>query len=219
MESRDEEMYMQATLLELRDKWFDFLDDEHDNPRAWAPSQALRQENQDSKSNFGKEDARAKYQEDVARGAANRLQVLNDDEQLVRQLSQGSKANTLPAGTRKKASRAVSGEDRKKVWEVIKNSQDRALSAYRSSLEIQKELNRVVSSYREQCGESPPPSTSSSSRPAPYPRMNAGPGSAQVKQRNESLHKLFKWKGGGKGQTICGLEDGGRRRNGESPHL
>lgn len=167
----DDEMYMRATLIELRDKWFDIDDDETNKPSSWFPTSALREEHRDCKKSE-KDTARRKHEADVARGAALRLEKLDEEEQLVQQLSAGFQADTLPkpgplpAGKKRKASRTVSFEDRTKAWNIIKKVQEKAFSSYRTSLETQKEVNRVVSQYREDFGESPPPKASSSSGPA-----------------------------------------------------
>lgn len=47
------------------------------------------------------------------------------------------------------------GEDRRKTWDTIQRVQDRASSTYKSSLELQMEINRITSDYREQYSDLP----------------------------------------------------------------
>ncbi|MCJ1266845.1 hypothetical protein MMC22_006730 [Lobaria immixta] len=167
----DHEMYMRATLVELREKWFQIDEDDTRRPFSWFPTEALREEYRDYKKST-KEASRQKHEADVAHGAVIRLEKLNGEEQLLQQLSIEPQANALlipgllPQGKKTKASRAVSGEDRIRAWGIIKKVQEKAYSANRPSLETQKEVNRVVSQYRENCGKSPPLQPSSSSGPA-----------------------------------------------------
>lgn len=164
----DHEMYMRATLVELREKWFQIDEDDTRRPFSWFPTQAFREEYRGYKKST-KEASRQKHEADVAHGAVIRLEELNGEEQLLQQLSIEPQANALPVpgplpqGKKTKTSRAVSGGDRIRAWGIIKKVQEKAYSAYRPSLETQREVNRVVSQYRENCGESPPPQPSSSS--------------------------------------------------------
>ncbi|MCJ1426636.1 hypothetical protein MMC29_004539 [Sticta canariensis] len=58
--------YMRATLIELRDKWYD-IDEDETNKLSWFPTNALRDEHRDCKKSE-KDTARRKHEADVARG-------------------------------------------------------------------------------------------------------------------------------------------------------
>lgn len=45
----DHEMYMRATLVELRDKWFHIDEDETNKPFSWVPTRACQEEHRDCK--------------------------------------------------------------------------------------------------------------------------------------------------------------------------
>lgn len=179
VEMYEEEQYMRAVLLELRDAWFKIRErgDYEIMPFTWIPKQALIAEwkaIQDAA--VIKEANPAVQSQAIANGAKNRLDALNDEDHLIRQLSIGTPPNTLPApGSINK--RKVSGQlspnatARKKAWNTIQQTQKKAIHTFRSSLEIQKECNRVVSQYRDSFGTSSPPAATSTEK-SPNERGN-----------------------------------------------
>ena len=174
-----EEEFMRATLEELRDTWFDASLD-LDNPLVWTATPALKQEyvTNKSQSTSIKLKARDTHEEGVARGAARRIEKLETEAQLVSQLEASLKTpmplNALPApgpftptspskakSKKRKASQELSYSDaRKKAWTSVSEQQMRSISSFRVSLAAQREVNRIVSHYKETFGTSPPSSPS-----------------------------------------------------------
>ena len=170
VEMCEEEQFMRAVLLELRDAWFKIREGgEYERmPFTWIPKQALIAEWEAVQDAAVTKVANQAVQaQAIANGAKKRLDALNDEDHLIRQLSIGTPPNTLPAPgpiNKRKASGQLSpnASARKKAWDTIQQTQKKAVHTFRSSLEIQKECNRVVSQYKNSFGtSSPPPATSS----------------------------------------------------------
>lgn len=168
IELQDDEADFRAIILELRDEWFTIdnpsgLADGLAKPWMWQPKPQLVQRFKDSQTPEKKEVARRANEDQVAKGAARRLQRHNEEKELVEQLSTELEDNTVPTpgptSSKKKrnASQEVSVHERKKAWTTIQSLQRRARASYRASLELQREVNRVVSHYKDQYGTSPPP--------------------------------------------------------------
>ena len=160
----DEEQFMRAVLLELRDSWFEIP--------TWLPKKALIAEWEATRTAAHKKVAgQAVQAQAIANGAKKRLDALNDEDQLVSQLSVGTPSDTLPAPgpiSEKKTSEQLNltASSRKKAWETIQKTRTMAMETFRTSLEIQKECNRVVSQYKDSFGtSSPPPASSSEEKP------------------------------------------------------
>lgn len=170
VEMCEEEQFMQAVLLELRDAWFKIREEgEYERMSfTWIPKQALISEWEAIQDAAVKKEANQAIQAHaIANGAKKRLDALNDEDHLIRQLSMGTPPNTLPGPgpiNKRKASGQLSpsATARKKAWNTIQQTQKKATHTLRSSLEIQKECDRVVSQYKDSFGtSSPPPATSS----------------------------------------------------------
>lgn len=173
VEMFEEEQFMRAVLLELRDAWFKIREGEEYErmPFTWIPKPALIAGWEAIQDAAVKKVANQAIQaQAIANGAKKRLDALNDEDHLIRQLSIGTPPNTLPAPgpiNKWKASRQLSpnATARKKIWNTIQQTQKKAIHTFRSSLEIQKECNRVVSQYKDTFGtSSPPPATSSTEK-------------------------------------------------------
>lgn len=156
VEKCEEEQFMRAVLLKLRDAWVKIREGGEyvRMPFTWIPKQALIAEweaIQDAV--LRREVNQAVQSQAIANGAKKRLDALNDeDHHLIRQLSIGTPPNILPAPgpiNKRKASGQISpnATARKKAWNTIQPTQKKAVHTFRSSLEIQKECNRVVSQY------------------------------------------------------------------------
>ena len=90
VEMCEEEQFMQAVLLELRDSWFDIEEGEdyEIQPFTWIPTQALIAEWKALKSAAGKKvTGQAVQAQAIANGAKKRLDALSDEDKLIRQLS------------------------------------------------------------------------------------------------------------------------------------
>lgn len=168
IELKDEEAVIRAILLELRDEWFTIgnyngLVEGLAEPWTWLPTPQLIQQFKDSKTPEKKQAARRANEDQVAKGAARRVQKLDEEKELVEQLSTELEVNAIPtpgpfpSKNKRKASQEVSVQDRKKAWRTIQDQQRRARTSFEASLERQREVNRVVSHYKGQFGSSPPP--------------------------------------------------------------
>lgn len=168
IELKDEEAEIRAIILELRDEWFTIdnfngLVDGLAEPWTWLPTPQLIQQFKDNITPEKKQAARRANEDQVAKGAARRVQKLDEEKELVEQLSTVLEVNAiptpgpLPSKNKRKASQEVSVQDRKKAWRTIQDQQRRARASFRASLELQREVNRVVSHYKGQYGRSPPP--------------------------------------------------------------
>ena len=169
----EEEQFMRAVLLELRNTCFKVREGGEEGeyermPFTWIPKQALIAEWEAIQDAAVKKvENQAAQAQAIANGAKKRLDALNDEDHLIRQLSIGTPPNTLPAPgpiNKRKAFGQLPPDAtaRKKAWNTIQQTQKKAVQTFRSSLEIQKECNRVVSQYKDSFGtSSPPPATSS----------------------------------------------------------
>ncbi len=168
IELKDEEAEVRAILLQLRDQWFTMgafnsVVDELAQPWMWLPTPQLIQECMDSRTPEKRQAARRANEDQVAQGAAKRIQKLDEEKELVQHLSTELEANAIPAAEpipprrKREPSQEASVQDRKKAWRTIQDQQRRARASYRASLGLQGEVNRVVSHYKGQFGSSPPP--------------------------------------------------------------
>lgn len=142
-------------------------------PFTWIPKQALISEWEAIQDAAVKKEANQAIQaQAIANGAKKRLDALNDEAHLIRQLSIGTPPNTLPApgpiNKRKEFGQlSPSATARKKAWNTIQQTQKNAIHTFRYSLEIQKECKRVVSQYKDSLGTSSPPPAASSKVKSP----------------------------------------------------
>ncbi|MCJ1364964.1 hypothetical protein MMC16_004082 [Acarospora aff. strigata] len=168
IELKDEEQNIQAIILELRDRWFTVDEvsgpvDGLAEPWTWLPKLQLLEEIKDNKTPEKRQAARLESEEQVVKGAARRILKLDEEKELVDQLSTQLAADTipspwpLPSNKKRKASQKVSVRSRKKAWKTIQDQQRRARTSFRASLELQRQVNRVVLHYKDQYGSSPPP--------------------------------------------------------------
>ncbi|MCJ1393983.1 hypothetical protein MMC18_006860 [Xylographa bjoerkii] len=160
----EEEDTIRAILLELRDEWFDIQPGKYIEPKAWWPNQKIRREVNASRIPETRQKARVAHEGWVARGAATRLAKAEEEDELIDQLTTGIPPNTLPGPgpmppsgqTKRKASQETTRDDRKKAWHTIISQQVNAKATFRASLERQREVHRVVSSYKNVFGRYPP---------------------------------------------------------------
>ncbi|MCJ1430742.1 hypothetical protein MMC27_000092 [Xylographa pallens] len=159
-----QEEAIRAVLLELRDEWFDIEPHQFSEPATWFPNYKVRREVKASRNPATREQARVVHEERVARGAARRLAKLEEDTDFVDQLRTTLSPDVLPRPgpmpppqqPGHKARQQLTAEDRKKAWHTIVCQQVGAKAFFRTSLQKQREVHRVVSSYEKDFDQDPP---------------------------------------------------------------
>ena len=160
----DEKQFMRAVLLELKDSWFEILEAQKKALIAgWEATQTAAHK---------KVVGQAVQAQAIANEAENRLDALNDDDQLVRQLSIGTPSDTIPAPrpiNKRKAFKHLdsTASAKKKAWEII---QKKPGWWPWKPLELPWKFKRSVAgwfiSYKDSFGtSSPSPASSSKEKP------------------------------------------------------
>ncbi|KAI9769013.1 MAG: hypothetical protein M1839_003843 [Geoglossum umbratile] len=175
----EEEDFMRATLLELRDKWFK-RDYNPDAPFGWTPTDELVAYWKDlSESPKKSEESRLKHAINVEQGVLRRLKEVEEEDTVIQQVRSKFDETSLPdAGPlpKRKASDSLSNSEpklkklkktREEVWECIMTQQKQAKGTFRQSLEKQRQVNRLVSQYTAKWGISPPPKDRTPERDLP----------------------------------------------------
>ncbi|MCJ1379649.1 hypothetical protein MMC17_002751 [Xylographa soralifera] len=166
MEAQEEAI--RAILLELRDEWFDIEPPQFSEPSTWFPNYKVRREVKASRNPETRKQARVAHEEGVARGAARRVAKLEEDipvDQLGTKLPPdilpGPGPMPPPKQPKRKTNQELTGGDRKKAWNTIITQQVGAKAFFRTSLQKQREVYRVVSSYDKESYQHPPPHSTS----------------------------------------------------------
>lgn len=141
IEMCEEEQFMRAILLELRDAWFKIREGgEYEiMPFTWILKQALIAEWKAIQDAAVRKKAnQAAQSQAIANGTKKRLDALNDKDHLIRQLSIETPPNRLPAPgpiKKRKASGQISpnATARKKAWNTIQQTQKKAVNTFRYS--------------------------------------------------------------------------------------
>ena len=146
LEMETQEQALRAVLLELRDEWFDIEPHQFSDLAMWFPNYRLRREVEASRDPETMARARGEHEEWFARGAARRLAKLEEANRPTGQFGTGFETDGLPA------TQQPTGEDRKKAWHTIVSEGVGLEAFFRSSLQAQWEVHRVVSSYKKDFG-------------------------------------------------------------------
>ena len=146
----EEEDAMRAVLLQIKDEWFDSSFRPF-QPASWNATSNLQAlvPTPKSSNTTGHQKALQQSHQSVALGASHRL---NQAEEEILLLRQANDPRVTQKDSKRKARTDIDVNDRRKAWQQIQEIQMDHWSNVRRTLVEQRNLNRVVSGYREEYG-------------------------------------------------------------------